>query len=118
MNPDPNAGAQQQTGGQPASDQGQAGHNYQVHIDDKTRSGKYANAVSVHVNRNEVVIDFGYIQPGQGQNRIDVVSRVNLNHDVAKSFMSLLQDAILDFQNRLKEHEQKQQQQEGGAPQA
>lgn len=94
----------QQQGGQQQQDA--SGQNFSVHIGDDQRAGSYANAVSVHVNRNEVVLDFGYIQPGQQQRRIDVVSRVNLNHTVAKSFMSLLQDAILDFQNRVKEQEQ------------
>lgn len=80
--------------------------NFQVHIGETERSGKYANAVSVHVNRNEVVLDFGYLQPGQAaEARIDIVSRVNLNHEVARSFMSLLQDAILDFQNKLKQQQ-------------
>ncbi|PIQ79228.1 hypothetical protein COV81_02675 [Candidatus Peregrinibacteria bacterium CG11_big_fil_rev_8_21_14_0_20_41_10] len=91
--------------GKDGAPQGNPARNYQVHINEDNRAGVYANAVSVHVNRNEVVLDFGYIQPGQqqGQNRIDVISRVNLNHQVARSFMTLLQDAILDFQNRVKE---------------
>ena len=95
--------AGQQTGQQQAGDQ-----NFSIHINEENRAGKYANAVSVHVNSNEVVIDFGYIQPGQQNRRIDVVSRVNLNHNVSRSFMTLLQDAILDFQNKMKEREQQQ----------
>lgn len=87
-----------------------AANNFQVHISENNRAGNYANAVSVHVTRNEVVLDFGYMQPGNQQARIDVVSRVNLNHDVARSFMSLLQDAILDYQNKLKEFQEKQKQ--------
>lgn len=108
---DPSGANPQAGAGDQGTQQQAGGRNYQVHIDEASRAGKYANAVSVHVNRNEVVLDFGYIQPGQSQqNRIDVVSRINLNHEVAKSFMSLLQDAILDFQNRLKQHEEQQQQ--------
>lgn len=94
----------------------QQANNFQVHISEDNRAGKYANAVSVHVTRNEVVLDFGYMQPGKQQARIDVVSRVNLNHDVARSFMSLLQDAILDYQNKLKEFQAKQKEQQQNPP--
>lgn len=104
---------QQQGAGQ--QQQADPAQNFQIHIDDENRAGKYANAVSVHVNRNEVVLDFGYIQPGQAR-RIDIISRLNLNHDVAKSFMTLLQDAILDFQNRMKEFEAANKANQAGNP--
>lgn len=82
------------------SDQKQAKQYQVVFGDDVNKSGVYSNVASVHVNNNEVVMDFGYIMPGSQQPQILVNSRVNMTHDTAKSFISMLQNAMLDFQNK------------------
>ena len=75
----------------------------QVKIDPETESGIFANAVSVHVNQNEVVVDFGYILPNSKPMTIKVVNRVNLTHQTAESFMKVLSNAMLDWRNRQKD---------------
>mgnify|MGYP000264015868 CR=1 FL=1 len=63
--------------------------------------GVYSNAVSVHVNPNEVVLDFGYSTPNSNPPEIHIVSRVNMNHKNAESFLTVLQNAMLDFRNKM-----------------
>lgn len=75
----------------------------QVRIDPETESGIFSNAVSVHVNQNEVVVDFGYILPNSKPMTIKVVNRVNLTHQTAESFMKVISNAMLDWRNRQKE---------------
>ena len=74
-----------------------------VKMDPATESGIFANAVSVHVNQNEVVVDFGYILPNSKPMTIKVVNRVNLTHQTAESFMKVLSNAMLDWRNRQKD---------------
>lgn len=79
---------------------------YKVSFEEGTaQSGKYANVASVHVNKNEVVVDFGYLLPNSKEPTIAINSRVNLSHETAKSFMSMMQNAMLDFQNKMKNAE-------------
>lgn len=80
------------------------------------QSGIYSNAVSVHVNMNEVVLDFGYALPNTNPPEIKIVERVNLNHRTAESFLSVLQNAMLDFRNKVKEANDKAAQQGGTLP--
>lgn len=75
----------------------------QVKLEPSMEQGIFSNAVSVHVNQNEVVIDFGYILPNAKPMTIKVVSRVNLTHQTAESFMKVLSNAVLDWRNRQKE---------------
>jgi len=75
----------------------------QVKFDADQESGVYANAVSVHLNKNEMVLDFGYILPNVKPTTIKVVSRVNLSHQTAENFLSILSNAILDYKNKQKE---------------
>ncbi len=75
----------------------------QVKLDPAMEQGTFSNAVSVHVNQNEVIIDFGYILPNNTPMVIKVVSRVNLSHQTAESFMKVLSNAMLDWRNRQKE---------------
>lgn len=72
-----------------------------VFPDADTRGGKYANVASVHVNKNEVVLDFGYMVPGANPPEVMVSSRINMNHNVAAQFMTILQNAMLDFKNKV-----------------
>jgi len=78
-----------------------------VFPDQKGRSGTYANVASVHVNKNEVVLDFGYMVPGTQPPEVNVNARVNLNHNVAASFMTILQNAMLDYKNKVEEKNKK-----------
>jgi hypothetical protein len=81
--------------------------NIQVKIDPALEGGLYANAVSVHVNQNEVILDFGYILPNMKPTTIKVVNRVNISHQTAESFMKVLSNAMLDWRNRQKESNKK-----------
>jgi hypothetical protein len=74
----------------------------QVKIEPAMEQGVYSNAVSVHVNQNEVILDFGYIMPNVKPMTIKVVNRVNLSHQTAESFMNVLSNAMLDWRNRQK----------------
>ena len=79
----------------------------QVKLDPAMENGVYANAVSVHVNQNEVILDFGYIMPNQKPMTIKVVNRVNITHQTAESFMNVLSNAMLDWRNRQKGEQEK-----------
>lgn len=98
-NPNPQGGAAQQ-GGQPP---------LQVKVPDDVQKGVYSNAVSVNVNSNEVVLDFGYLLPNTPAPVIEVVTRVNMNQRTAESFLNVLAGAIDDFKK-------KQAQQQAQAP--
>lgn len=74
----------------------------QVKVEPAQEQGVYANAVSVHVNQNEVILDFGYIMPNVKPMTIKVASRVNITHQTAESFMNVLSNAMLDWRNRQK----------------
>ena len=75
----------------------------QVKIDQSQEAGVYSNAVSVHVNKNEMVLDFGYIIPNVKPTTIKVASRVNLSHQTAESFLKILSNAVLDLKNKKSE---------------
>lgn len=74
----------------------------QVKIEPALEQGVFSNAVSVHVNHNEVILDFGYILPNVKPMTIKVVNRVNITHQTAESFMQVLSNAMLDWRNRQK----------------
>jgi len=74
----------------------------QVKFDQAQEIGVYSNAVSVHVNKNEMVFDFGYILPNIKPTTIKVASRVNLSHETAESFLKILSNAVLDLKNKKK----------------
>ncbi|MBI2453240.1 DUF3467 domain-containing protein [Candidatus Peregrinibacteria bacterium] len=84
---------------QQGTDQNQS---IQIQIEKDDQGGKYSNAVSVSVNSNEVILDMGYILPNVKPTTIKIVSRVNMNHRTAESFMKILQDAMLDWRNKQK----------------
>ena len=75
----------------------------QVKIDAQAEQGSFTNAVSVHVNSNEVILDFGYILPNQNPTTIKLVNRINMTHQTAESFMNVLSNAMLDWRNRQKD---------------
>jgi len=74
----------------------------QVKLDQAQEIGIYSNAVSVHVNKNEMIFDFGYIIPNVKPTTIKVASRVNLSHETAESFLKILSNAVLDLKNKKK----------------
>ena len=65
------------------------------------QTGVYANVASVHVNSNEVILDFGYMVPNATPPQILINSRVNVSHATAQSFMSMFQNAMLDYKNKV-----------------
>ena len=79
----------------------------QVKVEPAQEQGVYANAVSVHVNQNEVILDFGYIIPNTNPMTIKVASRINLTHQTAESFMNVISNAMLDWRNRQKNADKK-----------
>ncbi len=72
----------------------------QVKVPDDIQKGVYSNAVSVNVNSNEVVLDFGYLLPNTPAPVIEVVSRINMNQRTAESFLSVLSGAMEDFKKK------------------
>jgi hypothetical protein len=93
-----------------ADDQAKAGdakgqQSVQLKVPEDEQAGVYANAVSVNLNQNEVIVDFGYIVPNVKPTAIRVVSRVNMTHRTAESFLKVLQNAVLDWRNKQKPEE-------------
>ena len=83
-----------------AQAQGQAQQQLQVKVPDEVQKGVYSNAVSVNVNTNEVVLDFGYLLPNTPAPIIEVVSRINMNQRTAESFLNVLAGAMEDFKKK------------------
>lgn len=75
-------------------------NNIQVKINPEMENGVFSNAVSVHVNQNEVILDFGYILPNSQPMTISIASRVNMTHQTAESFMNLLANAMNDWKKQ------------------
>lgn len=75
----------------------------QIKLAEDKETGLYVNAVSVHVNQNEVVVDLGYVLPNSTPTTIKVVDRVNMSHKTAESFMNVLSNAMLDWRNKVNE---------------
>lgn len=69
-------------------------------VPEDIESGVYANAVSVHVNSNECILDMAYSVPGSAEPTIKIVSRINMSHKTAESFLKVLSNAILDWKNK------------------
>lgn len=80
----------------------------QLKVPEDQQQGVYTNAVSVNLNQNEVIIDFGYIMPNVKPTSIKVVSRVNMTHQTAESFLKVLQNAVLDWRNKQKDAAKKE----------
>lgn len=92
------------------SSQNQGNQNaIQVKVEPAEEQGSYSNAVSVHVNKNEVILDFGYILPNMKPTTIKLVDRVNISHATAESFLKVLSNALLDWRNKQKEASQGEQ---------
>ena len=99
---DPTAPTGQMPAGANPGDQGVQAP-LEVNVPESVKRGTYANAVSVNVNSNEVVIDFGYLLPNTQNPVIEVVDRVNMNHRTAESFLNVLAGAMEDFKKKQQE---------------
>lgn len=84
-------------------DAAQGQQSVQLKVSEEQQAGVYANAVSVNLNQNEVIIDMGYIVPNVKPTTIKVVSRINMTHRTAESFLKVLQNAVLDWRNKQSE---------------
>ncbi|MFH1284626.1 MAG: DUF3467 domain-containing protein [Candidatus Peregrinibacteria bacterium] len=73
---------------------------YKVKITEEQESGVYANAVSVHFNANECILDMAYVLPNTPEPLLKVVSRINMSHKTAESFLKVLSNALLDWKNK------------------
>jgi len=76
-----------------------------VKLPEQMEAGVYANAVSVNVNKNEFIVDFAYNIPNTKEPVIKIVSRINMTHRTAESFLKLLSNAVLDLKNKQKDQE-------------
>jgi len=76
---------------------------YTVKINESVENGFFVNAVSVHFNGNECVLDMGYTLTNAQTPTIKVVSRLNMTHKTAESFLKVLSNAMLDFKNKTKQ---------------
>lgn len=47
--------------------------NVNLKIDNDLEQGVFSNAISIHVNNNEVILDFGYMLPNQNPVTIKLV---------------------------------------------
>lgn len=73
---------------------------YKVKISEEQEAGVYSNAVSVHFNGNECILDMAYVMPNTSEPTLKVVSRVNMSHKTAESFLKVLSNALLDYKNK------------------
>ncbi|MDX9970997.1 MAG: DUF3467 domain-containing protein [Candidatus Gracilibacteria bacterium] len=71
-------------------------------VKDELEQGVYANAISVHINPNECVLDFAYQIPNTKDPVLKLVSRVNMNHKTMESFVQIVTNALLDWKNKQK----------------
>lgn len=76
---------------------------YKIKITEEIENGVYANAVSVHMNNNECIVDMAYTLPNLPEAVIKIVSRINMSHKTAESFLKVLSNAILDWKNKQKQ---------------
>ena len=72
----------------------------QIKYDPQTETGVYSNAISVSTNKNEMILDFGYILPNVKPSTIRIVSRINITHDTAERLLKILSNAVLDLKNK------------------
>lgn len=91
-----------------ADPQAQKAQNIKIKIPEEIESGVYANAVSVHFNSNECIIDMAYRLTNTPEKVIKIVSRINMSHKTAESFLQVMSNALLDWKNRQKDNEKQQ----------
>lgn len=75
---------------------------FKVKISEESEAGVYANAVSIHFNSNECVIDMAYVIPNASEPVLKIVSRINMSHQTAESLLKVLSNALLDWKNKTK----------------
>lgn len=74
--------------------------NFTVKIPEEMETGVYANAISVHFNNNECILDLAYTIPNTPEPTVKVVSRVNMSHKTAESLLQVLSNTFLDWKNK------------------
>jgi hypothetical protein len=74
--------------------------NYKVVVPEDIAAGVYSNAVSVHFNNNECILDMAYSIPNSKEPTIKIVSRINMSHKTAESFLKVMSNALLDWKNK------------------
>lgn len=82
------------------NNQDQNSQQLHVHVPAELQTGVFSNAASVTVTPNEVTVDFGFLLPNVNPSTIHIASRVTMTHVGAKNFLSTLQNAILDYENK------------------
>ena len=75
---------------------------YKVILPESLEGGVFCNAVSVHFNNNECVLDMAYTMPNSKEQTMKIVSRINMTHRTAESFLKVLSNALLDWKNKQK----------------
>lgn len=75
---------------------------FKVKLPEDMEQGVYSNAVSVHFNSNECIIDMAYVIPNTAEPVLKIVSRINMSHHTAESFLKVLSNALLDYKNKQK----------------
>lgn len=73
---------------------------FKLKITPEIEKGTYANAISVHINKNECILDFAFSQPNSDE--LIVVSRVVMSHATSEALMNTITNATLDWKNRNK----------------
>jgi hypothetical protein len=73
-----------------------------VKVKEDIEQGVYANAISVHINPNECILDFAYQLPNTKDPVLKLVSRVNMNHKTMEQFIQIATNALLDWKNKQK----------------
>lgn len=74
--------------------------NVKIKINSDLEAGVYANAASVSFTNTEVVLDLAYRINNGDDTTIKIVSRVNMTHQTAESFLKVLSNALLDYKNK------------------
>jgi hypothetical protein len=73
-----------------------------IKVPEKLEEGVYTNAISVHINPNECILDFAYQIPNSKDPMLKLVSRINMNHKTMESFIQVATNALLDWKNKQK----------------
>ena len=73
---------------------------YKVKVPEALEQGVYSNAVSVHFNGNECILDMAYVMPNSTEPLLKVVSRINMSHKTAESLLQVLSNSLLDYKNK------------------
>ncbi|MFN7161047.1 MAG: DUF3467 domain-containing protein [Candidatus Gracilibacteria bacterium] len=74
-----------------------------INIPPHKLAGAYTNLVSITIGKNEVIVDFAFMLPAQNPPTGELVERIIMTPEVARSFLSAFQNAVLDFEKQKQE---------------